>query len=82
MDAIDAWEHDKVSTLPFYWNKDVDSSDMSHMTHVNEHNVRLSDKARVEHVETISGLSALPGLKLSHGWFKRAVWHVRSRSRI
>ncbi|KIJ17113.1 hypothetical protein PAXINDRAFT_98192 [Paxillus involutus ATCC 200175] len=26
--AIDAWEHDKVSTLPFYWTKDVYSSDI------------------------------------------------------
>lgn len=79
MDAIDAWDHDKVSTLPFHWNKDVDSSDM---THVNEGNVDIpSGKGRVEHIETIPGLSTLPGLKLTNSWFKR-VWHVRPRSRI
>lgn len=79
LDAIDAWEHDKVSTLPFYWTKDTDGSDM---THVNTDPILLSGKSRVEHIETtIPGLSTLPGLKLTHGWFKR-VWHVRSRSRI
>lgn len=84
VDAIDAWEHEKVSTLPFYWNKDVDTSDM---THVNVNlqangNVRIGvpeEKTKAEHLETIPGLSSLPGLKLTHGWFKR-VWHVRSRS--
>jgi len=84
VDAIDAWEHDKVSTLPFYWNKDVDTSDM---THVNLNvqmngNVKIGvseEKAQAEHIETIPGLSSLPGLKLTHGWFKR-VWHVRSRT--
>lgn len=80
LDAIDAWEHNKVSTLPFYWTKDTDSSDMTHVN--NEVNVDIPNgKPRVEHIETIPGLSTLPGLKLTHGWFKR-VWHVRSRGRI
>lgn len=81
VDAIDAWEHHKVSTLPFFWTKDEDSSDM---THVNGDttsigNVGVPDeKARVEHIESIPGLSTLPGLKLTHGWLKR-VWHIRTR---
>lgn len=82
VEAIDAWQHDKVSTLPFFWNKDEDSSDMTHVTgRVNiKGDVGVpDDKPKVQHIETIPGLSALPGLKLSHGWFKR-VWHVRSRS--
>jgi len=82
VDAIDAWEHDKVSTLPFYWNKDEDTSDMTHVDAPvrRKGNVDIpSQKAQVEHIETIPGLSTLPGLKLTHSWFKR-VWHVRSRS--
>ncbi|KAH0830302.1 hypothetical protein J3R83DRAFT_1670 [Lanmaoa asiatica] len=81
LDAIDAWEHDKVSTLPFHWNKDTDSSDM---THVNSQvDSKGGDipigKGHTEHIETIPGFTVLPGLRLTHGWFKR-VWHVRSRS--
>jgi hypothetical protein len=82
VDAIDAWQHDKVSPLPFFWNKDEDSSDMTHVNgRMNEKaNVGVPlEKTKVEHIETIPGLSTLPGLKLTHGWFKR-VWHVRSRS--
>ncbi|KAF8415896.1 hypothetical protein L210DRAFT_3415189 [Boletus edulis BED1] len=82
VDAIDAWEHAKVCTLPFYWNKDEDTSDMTHVdAHVHRKgNANIpSEKAKVEHIETIPGLSTLPGLKLTHSWFKR-VWHVRSRS--
>lgn len=80
MEAIDAWEHEKVSTLPFFWNKDEDSSDMTHVNgHINgKGNINVDEKVQVEHIETIPGLSTLPGLKLTHGWFKR-VWHVRSR---
>ncbi|KAG8217237.1 hypothetical protein J3R82DRAFT_5326 [Butyriboletus roseoflavus] len=82
LDAIDAWEHDKVSTLPFYWTADTDCSDM---THVNiqvtgKGSIDIADgKAQVEHIDAIPGFSTLPGLKLNHRWFKRA-WHVRSRS--
>ncbi|KAG9318176.1 hypothetical protein JVU11DRAFT_255 [Chiua virens] len=80
--AIEAWEHDKISTLPFHWHKDVDRSDLSYVNgHVNGHvnaegNADAANtKSKVEHIESIPGLSTLPGLKLTHGWFKR-VWHV------
>ena len=29
--AIDTWQYDKIYTLPFHWNKDEDSSDMTHV---------------------------------------------------
>ncbi|KAF9228749.1 hypothetical protein BS17DRAFT_772446 [Gyrodon lividus] len=72
LDAIGAWEHDKVSTLPFHWTKDVDSSDMG-MGLPNG-----NGKADM-HGSTIPGFHGLHSLKLTNGWFKR-VWHVRSRS--
>ena len=30
LNAIDTWQHDKIYTLPFHWNKDEDSSDMTY----------------------------------------------------
>ncbi|KAF9244227.1 hypothetical protein BU15DRAFT_42345 [Melanogaster broomeanus] len=73
LDAIDAWEHDKVSTLPFFWNKDVDSSDMT---------VPIGNGKAGMQGTTFSGLHGLHGLhglKLPNGWFKK-VWHARTRS--
>ncbi|KAF8842484.1 hypothetical protein BDN67DRAFT_899107 [Paxillus ammoniavirescens] len=70
--AIDAWEHDKVSTLPFHWTKDVDSSNIGKGASSG------NGKAGI-HGPMIPGLHGLHGLKLTNGWFKRA-WHVRSRS--
>jgi len=74
LDAIDAWEHDKVSTLPFFWTKDVDSSNMD-MSGVSIGNGKAGLLGT-----TFSGLHGLQGLKLqNHGWLKK-VWHARSVS--
>ncbi|KIK90730.1 hypothetical protein PAXRUDRAFT_831444 [Paxillus rubicundulus Ve08.2h10] len=64
--AIDAWEHDKVSTLPFHWTKGAEGASNG------------SGKAGIRGA-MIPGLHGLHGVKLTNGWFKR-VWHVRSRS--
>ncbi|KIJ69661.1 hypothetical protein HYDPIDRAFT_80450 [Hydnomerulius pinastri MD-312] len=73
LDAIGTWQHDKINTLPFYWTKDVDSSDMS------KGNVPVGGKPEMNGTP-LSGFHGLhSGLKVTNSWFKRA-WHVRSRS--
>lgn len=29
LEAIDAWQYDEIHTLPFHWNKDEDTSDLT-----------------------------------------------------
>ncbi|KIK81214.1 hypothetical protein PAXRUDRAFT_198462 [Paxillus rubicundulus Ve08.2h10] len=67
--AIDAWEHDNVSTLPFYWTKGIDSSG------IGEGASNWNGKAEING-ETIPGPHGLYGLKLTDGWFGRGVLYA------
>ncbi|KAG2348441.1 hypothetical protein BDR05DRAFT_986984 [Suillus weaverae] len=65
MDAVAAWQHDQVQTLPFYWTKDTDTSAIP------------NGKANIKGMNGISG--GLYCLKTTNAWLTR-VWHARSRS--
>jgi uncharacterized protein (TIGR00730 family) len=65
LDAIAAWRHDQVQTLPFNWTKDIDTSAMP------------NGKA---HIKSMSGFCAgLLALKSTNAWLKR-LWHAHTRS--
>jgi len=62
IDAIVAWRHDQVQTLPFHWKKDVDSSPIP------------SGEADLKRMNGLNG--GLRGIKATHAWLKK-VWHIR-----
>ncbi|KAG1736767.1 hypothetical protein EDB19DRAFT_1720208 [Suillus lakei] len=65
VDAIAAWQHDQIQSLPFHWTKDIDTSAIP------------NGKTNIKGMSGISG--GLHGLKTTNAWLKR-VWHARSRS--
>ncbi|KAG1882903.1 hypothetical protein F4604DRAFT_1739444 [Suillus subluteus] len=65
LDAIAAWQHDQVRTLPFHWTKDIDTSAMP------------NGKANIKDMDGIFG--GLLSLRSVNAWLKR-VWHAHSRS--
>jgi hypothetical protein len=65
VDAINAWRHDQIQTIPFHWTKDVDSS--------------VIPNSEVDLKEMKGMNSGLRGLKATNAWLKK-VWQARSRS--
>ncbi|OAX41596.1 hypothetical protein K503DRAFT_475993 [Rhizopogon vinicolor AM-OR11-026] len=62
VDAISAWQHDKVQTLPFYWTRDTDSSTIP------------NGEADLKEVNGMNG--DLRCLKATNSWLNW-VWHAR-----
>lgn len=65
LDAIAAWRHDQIQTLPFHWTKDIDTSAMP------------NGKANIKDMDGIFG--GLLSLQSINAWLKR-VWYAHSRS--
>jgi hypothetical protein len=61
VDAIAAWQHDKIETLPFYWTKETDCSAIP------------DSGADLKEMNGING--GVHDLKATNTWFKK-VWHV------
>ncbi|KAL4074712.1 hypothetical protein V8B97DRAFT_1868732 [Scleroderma yunnanense] len=55
LDALDSWQYDKIQTLPFHWNKDEDSSNLTPHT-----KAEMNDMPPMLHA-----------LKATNGWLKK-----------